>query len=517
MNKTFNINLGGYPFAIDEDAYDYVQVYLDTIRHHFSSSEGCDEIIYDIEVRMAELFQDHLKGRSIISMKEIDEVIMIMGKPEDFGAEPMNEPHAFTTKSSKNSYSNLGTGKRLFRDPDDKKVGGVCSGIAAYLGIEDPLWVRLIFVLFMFTGMGVITYFVLWALVPEATTSSDKLAMRGEPATIENIAKLVEEELSGLGDKINEWSKDIGGKKKSSDPNQSSGAKSFLSAGVNLIGNIVANILPFLRKIVKPLIVLVAIVMISSLAITWAALVVGMSLSSPYLMMFGPSSNLLSGLSIGAIFLIIGIPILGIMLRIAKMVFGYRTHRYVNTGLWTLWFLSIFVSSFGAMSTIKDFSKTYSSSTNTDYNISDSEIKIKMPEPEDSDDFRVQLGMFISQDDDKLAYNDVSFKIEKSSDQMLHIEKITASNGASSKAAQENAQLAVNNLEVKGNEIIMSNFVSIPSTSKYRNQSIEYIFYIPEGKTVTFDENAVYKLGESSIMSWDNIYENIQASKMVKI
>ena len=70
MNKTFNINLGGYPFAIDEDAYEYIQNYLNTIRRHFSASDGCDEIIYDIEVRMAELFQEHLNGRSIISMKE---------------------------------------------------------------------------------------------------------------------------------------------------------------------------------------------------------------------------------------------------------------------------------------------------------------------------------------------------------------------------------------------------------------------------------------------------------------
>jgi hypothetical protein len=141
MNKTFNINLGSYPFAIDEDAYEYIQNYLDTIRRHFSASDGCEEILYDIEVRMAELFQEHLKGRAIISMKEIDEVIMIMGKPEDFGAEPMAESHQSSTRGKK-SDTKIKPGKRLFRDPDDKKLAGVCSGISAYLGIEDPLWVR---------------------------------------------------------------------------------------------------------------------------------------------------------------------------------------------------------------------------------------------------------------------------------------------------------------------------------------------------------------------------------------
>ncbi len=213
MNKTFNINLGGYPFAINDDAYTYIQNYLDAIQNHFSNSKGCDEIVNDIEVRMAELFQEHLKGRLIISMKEVDEVIAIMGKPEDFGAEPLQEQHTFSGTASQNK-STIGTAKKLFRNPDDKKVAGVCSGIAAYFGIDDSIWIRLLFILMLFTvGSGALAYFILWALVPEAKTSSDKLAMRGEPTTVSNIAKIVENELTDLGDKINQWSKDFTSKK----------------------------------------------------------------------------------------------------------------------------------------------------------------------------------------------------------------------------------------------------------------------------------------------------------------
>jgi phage shock protein PspC (stress-responsive transcriptional regulator) len=214
MNKTFNINLGGFPFSIDEDAFEYVQAYLETIKNHFSSSEGCDEILYDIEVRMAELFQEHLKGRSIISMKEVDEVVLIMGKPEDFGAEPLNDHFHHKTFRGDQSSSGIKTGRRLFRDPDNKKLGGVCGGIAAYFGIEDPLWIRLTFVLLMFTGgFGALTYVILWALIPEARTAGDKLAMRGEPTTIKNIANLIEDELTDLGEKLNEWGKDFNKKK----------------------------------------------------------------------------------------------------------------------------------------------------------------------------------------------------------------------------------------------------------------------------------------------------------------
>jgi len=215
MNKTFNINLGGYPFSIDEDAYNYIQEYLHTIRNHFSTSESCDEILLDIEVRMAELFQEHLKGRMIISMKEIDEVIAVMGKPEDFGAEAMGEHKSYYSKRQRKAIP-INTGKRLFRDPDDKKLAGVCSGISAYLGIHDPVWVRLFFLALIFgAGVGPIMYLAIWFMVPEAVTASDKLSMRGEPSTVENIAKVVEEEISGLGDKINKWTKDFSKKKKS--------------------------------------------------------------------------------------------------------------------------------------------------------------------------------------------------------------------------------------------------------------------------------------------------------------
>ena len=91
MKKTVNINLGGYPFTIDEDAYDQLNKYLGTIEHHFSKSEGCDDIISDIEYRICELFQESMQGGQIISMKDLDNVVKIMGKPEDFGAEPMEE------------------------------------------------------------------------------------------------------------------------------------------------------------------------------------------------------------------------------------------------------------------------------------------------------------------------------------------------------------------------------------------------------------------------------------------
>lgn len=214
MNKIFNINLGGYPFTIDEDAYHSLNRYLDTIKRHFSDSEGCEEILYDIEVRMAELIQDRLKAKSIISNKDLDEVVKILGRPEDFGAEELFEDedvaYSKRKKRRQRAFDSIKTGKRLFRNTNEKIIGGVASGMAAYFGINDPIWIRLAFLILAFSGVGILPYIILWIIVPEAKTAGDKLEMRGEPVNISNIAKTVEEELDDLSERITEMTKDLG-------------------------------------------------------------------------------------------------------------------------------------------------------------------------------------------------------------------------------------------------------------------------------------------------------------------
>jgi phage shock protein PspC (stress-responsive transcriptional regulator) len=512
MNKTFNINLGSYPFAIDEDAYEYIQNYLNTIRRHFSASDGCEEILYDIEVRMAELFQEHLKGRAIISMKEIDEVIMIMGKPEDFGAEPMAESYQSSSRGKK-SDSKIKPGKRLFRDPDDKKLAGVCSGISAYLGIEDPLWVRLIFAVLLFTGTGVITYIILWALVPEASNAGDKLAMRGEAATIQNIAKVVEEELTDLGDKLNEWSKDLGAKKKSGEVNHGFQAKSILAEGVNMIGKIASNIIPFIRQIFKPVIIVLAIILLSALGISWAASFVGLSFAAPVLFSMGPDSTLLSYLGIGSLFFTIGLPILGVMLFVARLGFSYRVNKNIKTGFWTVWFLSLFTTMFAGMSTIKDYSSRHESNTTTDYNISSQDIHIAMPEENLDHTFGIHMDKFFVEKGDQWAVRDVTLKVEKSKDALVHIERFISARGSDLAEAQQNSLYVGNDLTVNGNEISISKFLTIPRKNKYRNQSVDYVIYVPEGKNISFDNNVKERMKESSLFSWDKIYTDMNDLK----
>lgn len=216
MNKVLNINLGGYPFTIDDDAFEHLENYLDTIHNHFKKSEGYEEITADIETRMAELFQEKLNGRSIVTLRNVEACIAIMGTPEEFGADPLDEETVFETEPPTHKKEhNYKTGRRLFRDSDDSVVGGVCSGIAAYFGVEDPLWIRLLFVVGFISGtIGLWVYLILWAILPEAKTSGDRLAMKGEPINVSNIGKIVEGEIEHISERLEDFGSELGSKKK---------------------------------------------------------------------------------------------------------------------------------------------------------------------------------------------------------------------------------------------------------------------------------------------------------------
>ncbi len=201
MNKILNINLGGVPFVIDMDAYNHLEDYLETIERHFSDSEGFEEITSDIEDRLGELFQEALDKREIVTVADVQNAIAIMGSPEQFGEESgYRDTEQSRTSSGKTVYR---TGRKLFRDPDNQKVAGVASGLAEYFGIEEVIWVRLAFVLTgFFAGFGLPLYIILWAITPEALTSADRLAMRGEKIDINNMAKVIEDEMNNVADSL---------------------------------------------------------------------------------------------------------------------------------------------------------------------------------------------------------------------------------------------------------------------------------------------------------------------------
>lgn len=194
MIRTISINISGQVFNINEDAYGKLNSYLNALKNKFSSTDSGDEIIADIENRIAELFAEHLPPRQAIELGDVDKIIEIMGAPEDYVNEDEDDSNS-TNNSKSTSYKES---KRLFRDTDNKVFGGVASGVGAYFDV-DPVYIRLIWILsFLIYGFGFIPYIVLWIVIPEAKTTAEKIQMKGEPVNIDTIEKSIREEFESL-------------------------------------------------------------------------------------------------------------------------------------------------------------------------------------------------------------------------------------------------------------------------------------------------------------------------------
>ena len=204
MKKTFNINVAGFPFIIDDDAYTLLDNYLQTIENAFAGNDETRELANDIESRVAELLMERTSTNSpIVSVADVEEVISRVGQPEEI----MEEDETISIKTpggdnaAKEDAKNAATPppyippvtpikKKLFRDPQNTMIGGVCSGLAWYLNM-DPTIVRLLTVLITMVSMfsGAIAYLILMLVVPEAKTPLERMQMMGEEPTVKNIGK----------------------------------------------------------------------------------------------------------------------------------------------------------------------------------------------------------------------------------------------------------------------------------------------------------------------------------------
>ena len=341
MKKT--VNLGGTVFHIDEDAYQLLDKYLANLRIHFRKEEGSEEIMNDFEMRISELFNERVRlGHEVITIEHVEEVIKRMGKPEElFGGEDEKE---YVREESKahtfQEEETTGGRKKLMRDPDNRVLGGVASGIAAYMG-WDITAIRLIMIILLFIPTPyvpiVILYLILWLVMPLARTAADKLMMRGKSVTLENIGKTVTDGFEKVSNNVNDYV-------------NSDKPRSFLQQLADLFVNVVGFILKFfailIGIILLPPLLLVAFILV----VVTFALIAGGTGVLYHLSPFG--ADLLAGTPIplaimGCIgfILLIGIPIFALVYAICMQLF--KAKPLPNTAKWTLlilWIISVALS-----------------------------------------------------------------------------------------------------------------------------------------------------------------------------
>ncbi|MBD5289616.1 MAG: PspC domain-containing protein [Bacteroides sp.] len=205
MIQTLNINLGGRLFVIDSNAYDMLHEYTETLRHVFIDRANDPEVVSDIESRLSELLSESIvsTGKPSVDLNMVSEAIQRVGRPEDF-LELETEEHTLPDGEKIETINGeikeepalsapaVETRKRFFRDPQDKMIGGVCSGLAAYFH-TDPTWIRIAMVILAFCSMSTVAiiYLILCCVVPEARTPLERMQMSGETPTLNNIARSV--------------------------------------------------------------------------------------------------------------------------------------------------------------------------------------------------------------------------------------------------------------------------------------------------------------------------------------
>ncbi len=500
MNKILNINLGGYAITIDDDAFEYLSSYLESIRKRFSESEGRDEIVHDIETRIGELISQSMGARTIVMLPDVEAATEIMGKPEDFGDEPVSGTGGSAGGSGsagsstggsgkKTTASRIRTGKRLFRDEEDTVAGGVCSGLSAYFGLQDPVWMRLIFVLltFLSAGFWIPAYLLLWILIPPAKTAADRLAMRGEPINVDNIAREIEDSFERLSTRVNEY----GAQKKSG----GSGDRSFgnaLSHGVSVLGQMFGFVVRLFAKFGIFIAAIVAVSLFIALAAAWVAGIWGLFAAAPFVDYFSPYSSGLTWLGFANAFFLLGIPVLGLCLVFAKALFKVRTPGWLSGTLGLFWVVNLVTAVFLIGFGVKGYRQGGSVTKTIDLSgLNSDTLRVEAADmgPSGEPYWWFNGDEDLNIDDNHLEFKGlVEIRVRKSEDGKFKCTQIIKARGASTSDAVANAAKTEFPVSVSGSTLRVPTSFGILKGQKWRGQHVRINIDVPVGKNIVFDD-----------------------------
>jgi phage shock protein PspC (stress-responsive transcriptional regulator) len=487
MNKTVNINLGGMFFHIDEDAYQKLTRYFDAIKRSLSNSSGQDEIIKDIEMRISELLTEKQKtDKHVVGLKDIDEVITVMGQPEDYIIEEDNQNAQKNTNYS--NYSATGKTKKLYRDAENGMVGGVLAGLGHYLGI-DKVWLRVVLLLLVFVfGSGVLAYIILWIIMPEAKTTAEKLEMYGEPVNISNIEKKVREEFENVSDKLKNVDYDKYG-------NQ-------IKTGATRLGSSFGDFIMTVFKIFAKFLGIILI--LSGLAMIVVFLIGALTLGSANFSSFPFHQFIESGNFTDypvwffglLIFVAIAIPNFFLMLLGFKLVSPNLKSigaiaKYTLLGVWIIAIailISIGVKQASAFSNDGRIVKkeTILLQANATLQIKFVHNDYFAKNVNDRNDFKITQD---STNNDIIYSNQVRFKIESTDEKAAFIQIEKEAKGSSLSEAKQRADQIKYSYKIVGNQLILDNYLITDLKNKFRDQEIEITLFLPEGTLFKVDSS----------------------------
>jgi phage shock protein PspC (stress-responsive transcriptional regulator) len=492
MNKTVNINLGGMFFHIDEDAYQKLTRYFEAIKRSLTNSNGQDEIIKDIEMRVSELLNEKQKSeKHVVGLTDVDEVIAVMGQPEDYRID--NDDEQPNQKSNFNSTTERGT-KKLYRDKDGGMIGGVLSGLGYYFGI-DKVWLRVILLIaIFFYGTGILAYIILWIVMPEAVTTSEKLEMKGEAVTISTIEKKVREEFDTVSEKFKNVDFDkVGNQVKSGADRVGSSFGDFILTILKIFAKFLGVIL-IMTSLATLVMLFIGVFTLGSTAVIdlpWQGFIESGNFTDYPIWTFGV-----------LMFLAVGIPFFFLLLLGFKLVSpAIKTiGNIAKYALLAIWLIAVGLAISLGVKQATEFAVEGRVVQKEKLNINPTDtLYIKF---RNNDYYAKNINdhhdFIITEDstDNKVIYsNDVRITFLKTDEKIPYLQIDKQARGSSLSKAKKTAEKIKYGYKLVGNQLILDNYLLTEFSNKFRDQEVELYLYLPEGTLVKPD---------SSVQDYDN-------------
>ena len=512
MNKTVNINLAGIFFHIDEDAYLKLSRYLEAIKRSFTDSQGRSEIIADIEARIAELFSERIQNeKQVVGIKLVDEVITIMGQPEDY----LVDDEIFEDEpQQKKSYSS-GPTKKLFRDTDNSYIGGVAAGLGHYFGIES-IWMRLIWLLLAIGSGGtfIFIYLIFWALVPEARTTAEKLMMTGDPVNISNIEKKIKDSIDSVsetvksvdfkkhGEKFKEGLDDltdnISETVKSVDfQKQGNRLKSSSQTFFDSIGSILMFFLKIVAKFIGIILIIVGVSTLITLivALFTVGLTDAINIPGMDLLYVANAANTPIWLMSMLLFFAFAIPFffvfyLGLKILINNLKSIGNVAKFTLLGVWLIAIIGLVITGFRQVTEHAFDAKV--TTKNELYIKSGDTLKLNKSTLNNYNSYRYNNnGEFKIIEDDNgrsIVSSNVRFIVRSTKDSIATISIEKEATGRNYNTAKQRAENINYNYKIIGNTLNLNNFLKTDIENKFSEQEVRVILYLPEGTILYADK-----------------------------
>ncbi len=495
MKKTFTVNISGQVFHVDEDAFDVLQQYLNSLKSHFSKKEGGFEIVEDIESRIAELMNERTSlSKQAITLTDVNEIIAQLGQPFEIDDEETNEPEEKANSTSETHYRGQ---KRFYRDPDHKVIGGVCSGLASYFNI-DPVIIRIAFaVSFFIAGSSFWVYVILWIAIPEAKTTAEKLEMSGEPINVGNIEKKIKKEFNGIKNKFGSLSNDA--KDAVNNVRTNVQPKTAFENILVVIGDIFVLFGKVLGILFGLFFVFLGVVISFGLLISLFSFSSSIEISSfgfhsfsiPQLLNLISTSASVKTSAIIGITIFVGLPMIMLIYSGIKLIFGWKFEiKYLGLSVFLGWLLSGVLLAIVGFGLFNDFSKTNSTNITVPINQPQNTLYIDLALDSIPSNIIVDNGsedmlMTIMADKNEKFYlgiPEIHYRVAEDNDFKVVIRK--SARGKSQLEVRNRINEIEYNVTQMADTIVVNPLFYWSKKDVWRNQSVHVTIYCPKGKNI---------------------------------